>query len=98
QGDEVSIAHRNRGRIGVAAIDNDLYRRGASRFNIAAKVSWNDEGDQGSAGVDRAFDFVVTADVLANRKISRAIETANEFATGLRLVLIPNHHRNIVHV
>ena len=81
------VALRDRRRIGIAAVDQDLHLGRLLLPDLLREVLRNHDAQQASAHVDGLFDRFIAVHFLDDLKIARALEIFHQIAALRRLIL-----------
>src|ERR1035438_1168387 len=92
------IAQRNRRRVGIAAVEQNLHLRLAAGAELLRIIARNHHAHQNPAAVDVALDGGVIAHHPANLEEFRSLELAHQRAALRRPVLVVDHGRYMVDI
>ena len=88
------VVDRDEGGIGVAAVDRELHLRPAPGEQVTTEVLPDPQDEDGTPGIDDARDFVVPREPGDLLEGARPGEPRNQFARGLRAVLVEDRDGN----
>jgi hypothetical protein len=92
------IPQRNRCRIRIAAVDEQLHRRFLSGADQPGIVGRNHDAEQDLVAVDFPLDRFVVVRIPNDLEIARASKLLNDLPALGSLIGVVDHHGNLVHI
>jgi curli biogenesis system outer membrane secretion channel CsgG len=89
---------RQRCRIGVTSVYDELHRYGPPGPDEPGELPRQRQGRKGTARVDSLNQFVIIPRVAADGEVTRPGEAADELAAGRRFALVPDDHGHVIHI